>query len=119
MGLVGRERAVLAVAAARPRERQREIAAERDTAAHALGPFYESTTWPHRAPILARADARSDACTGSLGLPLPGCPGRLDRRLRLERIVVVHAGVRGRDGGQCQRPGRAPETPQRHADPRF
>ena len=32
--LVGRERAVLAVAAARPRERQREIAAERDAAAH-------------------------------------------------------------------------------------
>ncbi len=32
--LVGRERAVLAVAAARPRERQREVAAERDAAAH-------------------------------------------------------------------------------------
>src|ERR1035437_7403776 len=50
MCLVGRERAVLAVAATRPRERQREVSAERDAAAH--------SPWilrrPQRRPILAR-----------------------------------------------------------------
>ena len=46
MRLVRRERAVLAVAAAGPRQRQREVPTERDPAAHARGPFYG-------APILA------------------------------------------------------------------
>jgi ABC-type nitrate/sulfonate/bicarbonate transport system substrate-binding protein len=40
MGLVRRERAVLAIATARPRERQREVPAERDAAAHSPKGFY-------------------------------------------------------------------------------
>ena len=60
MRLVRRERAVLAVAAARPRQRQREVAAERDTAAHARGSFYVvRLSWPRlmRGAMVARAAA--------------------------------------------------------------
>ena len=60
MRLVGRERAVLAVAAARPRQRQREVAAERDAAAHAPGEFYGRAAELGRAAYPARPDAAID-----------------------------------------------------------
>ena len=58
MRLVGRERAVLAVAAASPRQRQREVAAERDAAAHAQ-PRILRTARAVRAPYPAPPHAPS------------------------------------------------------------
>ena len=103
-----RERAVLAVAAARPRQRQREVAAERDAAAHARCGFYGAAlsgpcgAVPRRRmrrPILA-----ADAPLRLAVLARP-CSRRLrvgferSRRARTRPLILdftpnaVHAGI--------------------------
>ena len=75
-----RERAVLAVAAAGPRERQREVAAERDAAAHAPAGFYGArgpgalSCAAHDAPLALLAADRSQRRR-----PWRGCGSRLER----------------------------------------
>ena len=69
---MGRERAVLAVAAAGPRQRQREVAAERDAAAHAPGRFYGAARPSARdAPPCGRRARSSPAAR--LRRSLAGC----------------------------------------------
>src|SRR5947209_15181782 len=81
-----RKRAVLAVAAARPRERQRDVPAERDPATHAPRGFYGGHLFGLAAALLAAALLAACGSSGS---------GRLQgAKLVLDFTPnAVHAGI--------------------------
>jgi putative hydroxymethylpyrimidine transport system substrate-binding protein len=90
---VRRERAVLAVATARTRERQRKVAAERDAATHSPTRFYESRIVARRMRVLVIV------LVGTLTLLAGGCgaartPAALNATLVLDFTPnAVHAGI--------------------------
>ena len=105
MRLVRRERAVLAVAAACPRQRQREVPAERDTAAHARGPFYERP--PRlRAPILARLMRGAIRARAAA----PACWLRCRRAAGCGSGTSLDHARRDHDGARASAATRAPQN---------
>jgi putative hydroxymethylpyrimidine transport system substrate-binding protein len=95
---VGGKRAVLAVAATGPRQRQREVAAKRDAAAHAPRRFYGGR-WPRLlalallAALLAGCGASTPAGTRPATLVLDFTPN------------AVHAGIYSAIARHYDRPG--------------
>ena len=122
MRLVGRERAVLAVAAAGSRQRQREVATERDAAAHAGPGFYGAGPrgpFPRARPRAAgRRAPRPRAPSASAARPgrTPPCArGRARRSPRVSRTRA--SGLRPAGSGAPARSARARRTSGRRSAP--